>query len=64
MKKRHEQKLIILSLALLLCFNLPLLLLFDSAEPVFGIPLIYLFFFSVWLASILISMIVIRRYYE
>jgi hypothetical protein len=64
MKKRHEQKLIILSLLLLLCFNMPLLLLFDSTQPVLGIPLIYVYFFSLWLFSILISLLVIRRYYE
>jgi len=64
MKKRHEQKLIILSLALLLCFNLPLLLIFDSADSVFGVPVIYTYFFSVWFFSILVSMIVIRKYDE
>jgi len=54
----------ILSLALLLCFNMPLLLIFDSADSVLGIPLMYTYFFSVWLFSVLTSMIVIRRYYE
>lgn len=64
MKKRHEQKLIILSLILLLCFNMPLLLIFDSAEAFGGIPIIYVYFFSLWLFSILISLLVIKRYYE
>ncbi|ALM47694.1 hypothetical protein AMR72_01530 [Flavobacterium psychrophilum] len=64
MKKRHEQKLIILSILLLMAFNMPLLLLFDSAQPVFGVPVIYVYFFSVWLASILVSLYVIKRYYE
>jgi len=64
MKKRHEQKLIILSLLLLLCFNMPLLLLFDSSVSVVGIPLIYVYFFSLWIFSVLISLLVIKRYYE
>jgi len=64
MKKRHEQKLIILSFLLLLCFNMPLLLLFDSSVSVVGIPLIYVYFFSLWIFSVLISLLVIKRYYE
>ncbi|RYY32006.1 MAG: hypothetical protein EOP46_19970 [Sphingobacteriaceae bacterium] len=64
MKKRHEQKLIILSILLLMAFNMPLLLLFDSAQPVLGIPVIYIYFFSVSLASVIISFYIIRRYYE
>jgi len=64
MKKRHEQKLIILSLLLLLCFNLPLLLIFDSSASLMGIPVIYTFFFSVWLFSILASVLIIRKYDE
>ncbi|WP_294824051.1 hypothetical protein [uncultured Flavobacterium sp.] len=64
MKKRHEQKLIILSLLLLLAFNLPLLLLFDSSRPLWGIPVIYIYFFSVWLASVLLTFYIIKKYYE
>ncbi|MBE99114.1 hypothetical protein [Flavobacterium coralii] len=64
MKKRHQQKLIILSVGLLLAFNMPLLLLFDSSEAVLGLPLIYIYIFSVWLLSILVSLFVFMRYYE
>ncbi|WP_297334452.1 hypothetical protein [Flavobacterium sp.] len=64
MKKRHQQKLIILSVGLLLAFNMPLLLLFDSSEAVLGLPLIYVYIFSVWLLSILVSLFVFMRYYE
>lgn len=64
MNKRHEQKLVILSVFLLLAFNMPLMLIFDSAAEVGGIPVIYVYLFSVWLLSILISYIVIKRYYE
>ena len=64
MKKRHQQKLVILSLLLLLCFNMPFLLLFDSAASVGGIPVIYVYIFSLWIFSIAISLLVIKKYYE
>lgn len=64
MKKRHQQKLVVLSLLLLLALNLPILLLFDTSESFLGFPIIYIYLFSVWLFSILMSWIVIKRYYE
>ncbi|MFT7251270.1 MAG: hypothetical protein ACI9FW_001000 [Flavobacterium sp.] len=64
MKKRHQQKLIVLSIGLLIAFNLPILLLFDSSAPLFGFPVIYIYIFSLWLVSILVSMLVVNRYYE
>lgn len=64
MKKRHEQKLIILSLILLIGFNMPLLLIFDSAQAIGGIPVIYIYFFSLWIISVLVSFLVIKRYHE
>ncbi|WP_338409654.1 hypothetical protein [uncultured Flavobacterium sp.] len=64
MKKRHQQKLIVLSLGLLIAFNLPILLLFDNSESFWGFPIIYIYIFSVWLISVLISMLVVNRYYE
>ncbi|TDR25678.1 hypothetical protein [Flavobacterium cheniae] len=64
MKKRHQQKLVVLSLLLLLVLNLPIVLLFDSADNVLGLPVIYIYIFSVWLFSVLMSWIVVQRYYE
>ncbi|MBG6187127.1 hypothetical protein [Flavobacterium sp. CAN_S2] len=64
MKKRHEQKLVILSMLMLLALNVPLLLLFDSSQPLFGFPIIYIYIFSAWLFSIAISYLIIKRYYE
>ncbi|KOS05558.1 hypothetical protein AM493_05550 [Flavobacterium akiainvivens] len=64
MKKRHEQKLIILAILLLMAFNMPLLLIFDSSQAVGGIPVIYVYLFSVWLIGILLSLIIVKRYYE
>ena len=64
MKKRHQQKLVVLSVLLLLVLNLPIVLLFDSADNILGFPVIYIYIFSVWLFSVLMSWIVVQRYYE
>jgi len=64
MKKRHEQKLIILSLALLLVFNIPFVLIFSLDGVVFGMPTFYFSIFSIWLVSIVISYIILKRHYE
>ncbi|MEK8181158.1 hypothetical protein WMW71_12470 [Flavobacterium buctense] len=64
MKQRHQQKLVIITMVLLIGLNLPILLLFDSAEAVMGFPVIYIYIFSVWLFSILLSFIIIKRYHE
>lgn len=64
MKKRHEQKLVILSIALFLIFNIPLILIFNLEGAIFGIPTFYFLIFSIWLFSIIISYIVLKRHYE
>ncbi|KMQ70987.1 hypothetical protein [Chryseobacterium koreense] len=60
MKKRHKQKLVILSIILFLMFNVPLLLLFNSSEHFWGFPIIYVYLFSVWFIGIAISFIVFK----
>ncbi len=64
MKKRHEQKLVVLSIALFLFFNIPFILVFNFEGAVFGIPTLYFSIFSIWLLSIVISYIVLKRHYE
>ena len=64
MKKRHEQKLAVLSLALFLIFNIPFILIFNFQGAIFGIPTLYFSIFSFWLLSIIISYIVLKRHYE
>lgn len=64
MKKRHQQKLIVLSFILLIGFNLPILLLFDKAGFVFGLPVIYVYILTIWVFSVLLSYIILKRYYE
>jgi hypothetical protein len=41
--------------AALLALNIPLLLLFDNSESLFGFPIIYIYILSAWLFSIAIS---------
>jgi O-antigen/teichoic acid export membrane protein len=64
MKKRHEQKLIVLSIALFLIFNVPFILIFNLEGAVFGVPTFYFSVFSLWMLSIVISYIVLKRHYE
>ncbi|WP_178985056.1 hypothetical protein [Winogradskyella helgolandensis] len=64
MKKRHEQKLVVLSIALLLVFNIPFILIFNFEGVIFGIPTLYFSLFSFWMISIVISYIVLKRHYE
>ncbi|TEW75575.1 hypothetical protein E2488_08700 [Gramella jeungdoensis] len=64
MKKRHQQKLIVLTILLLSLFNIPIILLFDAEISVFGFPLIYFYIFVVWILAIIISHIILKRFYE
>ena len=64
MKQRHQQKLVIISMVLLIALTLPIVLLFDSADSVLGFPVIYIYIFSVWLFSALLSLLIIKRYHE
>jgi ABC-type sugar transport system permease subunit len=64
MKKRHEQKLIILSIGLLIAFSIPLSLLFNSSREVSGYPMILVYIFAVWMISIIISFVIVKKYNE
>ncbi len=64
MKKRHEQKLIILSLGLLIAFSIPVSLLFNSDREVLGYPMILIYIFVIWMISIIISFVIIKKYDE
>ncbi len=64
MKKRHEQKLIILSIGLLTAFSIPVSLLFNSDREVFGYPMILVYIFAVWMVSIIISFVIVKKYDE
>ncbi|PWN69357.1 hypothetical protein C1631_014990 [Chryseobacterium phosphatilyticum] len=64
MKKRHEQKLIILSIGLMIAFSIPISLLFNSEKEVFGYPMILIYLFAVWMISILISFTIVKKHDE
>lgn len=64
MKKRHEQKLIILSIGLMIAFSIPISLLFNSDREVLGYPMILIYLFVVWMISIVISFVIVKRYDE
>ncbi|SFT90633.1 hypothetical protein SAMN05216474_3074 [Lishizhenia tianjinensis] len=64
MKKRHEQKFVVLSIVALLAFNVPFVLMFDSNEAVGGIPVLYLYIFSVWLLIVLFAYRILSKFYE
>lgn len=62
MKKRHQQKLVILSIGLVIFLNLPIIFIFNSDAAVFGIPVLYAYIFFVWLLSVIITFTVIKKY--
>lgn len=64
MKKRHEQKLILVSIIVFILLNVPIILLFDQSDKVMGIPMIYTYIFMVWIASIITTFFVVKRYNE
>lgn len=64
MKKRHEQKLVILSLSLLLAFTVPFILIFNKVDAIFGIPVLYLYIFIVWLIAVIIAYRILSKHYE
>lgn len=64
MKKRHEQKLVILSFGLVILCSAPIILLFNSEKEVFGFPMIYIYIFGVWIFSIVISFVIFKKYDE
>jgi len=64
MKKRHQQKLVIVSIVLLIGLNLPIVLIFDFSENFIGFPTIYIYFFSIWFLSILTFLLILKRYDE
>ena len=64
MKKKHKQKLVILSIALFVLFNAPVLLLFDKLDKVWGLPLIYIYIFGVWFSASILSFLIFKKFDE
>ncbi len=64
MKKRHQQKLVVLSLVLFILLNAPILLLFNQVKEIFGLPLLLVYLFSIWLLSSLASFLLFKKFDE
>ncbi|WP_408031058.1 hypothetical protein [Tenacibaculum xiamenense] len=64
MKKRHQQKLVVISIFLFLAWNVPFITIFDSSSNVLGFPSIYVYIFVNWLLTIVLTHIVLKRFYE
>ena len=62
MKKRHQQKLVILSIGLVIFLNLPIIFIFNNDIDILGIPLLYAYIFFVWLLSVIITFTVFKKY--
>ena len=57
----REQRLVVLFLLGCLLFNYPLLALFNVRAAVFGVPVLYAYLFSAWIALILLAAAVMER---
>ncbi len=64
MKKRHEQKLTLLSLFLAVAFNVPFLLTYNHTGTIGGIPTPYFVIYTIWLLSVGISYRILAKHYE
>ncbi len=64
MKNRHKQKLVILSIILMVMLNVPVLFLFNDSQKIFGLPMIYAYIFLVWLSSCAISFLIFKKFNE
>lgn len=62
MKKRHQQKLVILSIGLVIFVNVPIIFIFNSEFSILGVPVLYAYIFLVWLLSVIITFTVIKKY--
>lgn len=64
MKKRHQQKLVVLGFVLFILWNIPFVSIFKGDTALFGFPVFYVFIFMSWLLAIVVSYIILKRFYE
>lgn len=64
MKKHHSQKLVLLSLFLFAAVNAPLILIFNQPVTIGGLPMVWLYLFGVWFSSIVLSFIILQKYFD
>ncbi|MBL7880574.1 MAG: hypothetical protein JNN23_12110, partial [Chryseobacterium gambrini] len=51
-------------IGLLIAFSIPVSLLFNNDREVFGYPMILVYIFAVWMVSIIISFVIVKKYDE
>lgn len=61
MRQQSKESIVILFVGGALALNYPLLDLFDRAALPFGIPLLYLYLYLVWLAIIVLLVVIVER---
>jgi hypothetical protein len=61
--KEKNRRLTSLFLFVVVLYNYPILSLFNIPKNIMGIPLLYLYLFSVWILSIII-VVIINKYPE
>ncbi|MBS9462171.1 hypothetical protein LV716_17775 [Flagellimonas sp. HMM57] len=64
MKKRHQQKLVVLAVLLFFLWNVPFVTIFDGDAQLFGFPIFYVFIFLSWFVAIIVSFLILKKYYE
>ena len=63
-KKRHQQKLVGLSLLLCILWNIPFLAIFNIDGAIYGFPILYLDLFISWLVVSIIAYTILSKHYE
>ncbi len=64
MKKRHQQKLVLLSMLLFFVWNVPFISIFDGSSHLFGFPIFFIFIFVSWGLSVVVAYFILKRHYE
>ena len=60
MRKRQEQKLLLVALLLFLLLNVPFVLLYMQPYAIAGFPLSYFMIFLFWLLAIVVSAVILK----
>ncbi|WP_106147704.1 hypothetical protein [Flagellimonas meridianipacifica] len=64
MKKRHQQKLVMVAIILFFLWNVPFVTIFDGDFHLFGFPAFYVFIFLSWFISIAVAYYILKKFYE
>ncbi len=59
--KTNNQKLIFLSILILVLLSYPFISVANKAQLVFGIPMLYLYIIIVWIISIIILFLIVEK---